>query len=398
MSALHSLTARLAALVVTIGVVVAMFVVGAGSSDAVPNAAAPDAQSVGGLPLDPCILPVPLPTCTPTSPSSSASPTATCTPPPVIGILMPCPPVATTPVTIPATPAPTVGATLTATAPTWSDPNGGTVSTAYQWYRAPAGTTTASPSPSSSPSPSGTAISGETKQTYTVLATDVGQQLYVVATGTSSMDFVGQAPGTSTSNKVTVGGELPKPSPAPAITGTPRVGQTLLATPGKWGADPQPDFTYQWYSRNGRWTKIAGAMKASYTVANADVGRKLAVVVTAKKDGYKDGVAVSNVVGVPKGASTTSLAAPHQVKPGRRIEVTAGVKSNDSTPSGRVRILEGATSVGSARLTSASGGVVRFTINKLSAGSHRLVAVYAGNSQISASKSRSVTVKVSKKH
>lgn len=64
----------------------------------------------------------------------------------------------------------------------------------------------------------------------------------------------------------------------PTITGTAQVGVELTATPGTWTGSPAPTFAYQWQAGG---TDIAGAMNATYTPVAGDVGKTLAVVVTA---------------------------------------------------------------------------------------------------------------------
>ncbi len=63
---------------------------------------------------------------------------------------------------------------------------------------------------------------------------------------------------------------------APAITGTPRVGQTLTATNGTWLGSPT--FKRQWKA-NG--VAINGATGATYAPVAADTGKTITVTVTA---------------------------------------------------------------------------------------------------------------------
>jgi hypothetical protein len=81
----------------------------------------------------------------------------------------------------------------------------------------------------------------------------------------------------------------PAPTPPvnqqlPSITGTAQVGQTLTAQPGNWrGTDPIT-FTYQWLRCTSTGTNcvaIDGATARTYVVRTADLGRRLAVRVTA---------------------------------------------------------------------------------------------------------------------
>jgi hypothetical protein len=67
-----------------------------------------------------------------------------------------------------------------------------------------------------------------------------------------------------------------KPPPAntvaPAVTGTPTVGQTLTTTNGTWTALSGPTFTRQWFRGN---TPIAGATALTYVLVTADQGYSL---------------------------------------------------------------------------------------------------------------------------
>lgn len=67
---------------------------------------------------------------------------------------------------------------------------------------------------------------------------------------------------------------------APAITGTPTVGETLTASNGTWtGKEPPVTFAYQWEAGG---VDIAGATAKTYTLTEAEVGKAVTVTVTAK--------------------------------------------------------------------------------------------------------------------
>lgn len=83
---------------------------------------------------------------------------------------------------------------------------------------------------------------------------------------------------------------LPKlTTSTPTISGSPRVGNTLTAKPGKWGPKPV-SFSYQWL-RSG--VPIAGATKDHYRVVQADAGTTLTVSVTGSKKGYASATVTS---------------------------------------------------------------------------------------------------------
>jgi hypothetical protein len=105
---------------------------------------------------------------------------------------------------------------------------------------------------------------------------------------------------------------------APAITGTPRVGQTLSCSNGTWSANPTA-FAYQW-NRNG--SPIAKAADRTYVVAAADLGYSLTCTVTASNAHGPGDPATSSPVLVP-------LPAP---PPGAPASTSAPVVFGTPTP------------------------------------------------------------------
>lgn len=80
---------------------------------------------------------------------------------------------------------------------------------------------------------------------------------------------------------------------APAITGTLTVTSILTVTNGTWTSQGAPTYTRQWYRGN---LLIAGATALTYTLAAADVGFKMRVVVKST-DSYGISYANSNITG-----------------------------------------------------------------------------------------------------
>jgi hypothetical protein len=69
----------------------------------------------------------------------------------------------------------------------------------------------------------------------------------------------------------------------PAITGTPKLGQTLTADRGRWAGGPSA-FTYQWNhcdAAGANCAPIAGAVASTYVPGTADAGMRITVTVTA---------------------------------------------------------------------------------------------------------------------
>ena len=87
------------------------------------------------------------------------------------------------------------------------------------------------------------------------------------------------------------------PTGAPAIAGTPQVGQTLTASPGDI-ADPDgianAVFGYQWVRLDGTTeTDISGATGSEYTLTSAEEGKTIKVRVTFTDDGGAEETLVS---------------------------------------------------------------------------------------------------------
>ncbi len=194
--------------------------------------------------------------------------------------------VATAPLT--ATPTPTitgkatVDQTLKAAPGTWAP---APVELGYQWYRG------------------SDAIPGATKSAYTVQAGDAGATLKVTVTGTKPGYTTASTTSAATGKVATATFTA---TPAPKITGTPKVDQTLTADPGTWGPAPVT-LTYQWYQGT---KAIAGATKGTYTVQAGDAGATLKVTVTGTKPGYTTASTTSAATGKVATATLTATPTP----------------------------------------------------------------------------------------
>jgi hypothetical protein len=173
-------------------------------------------------------------------------------PTPVVGIFTLfaaiAPTNATTPVVSGSTP---VGSVLTTTNGTW---NNSPTSFGYQWQRA------------------GVNISGANASTYTSVTADVGLAVRCVVT---AINAAGSA--SANSNAITVTPPTPVNTIAPAITGSPVVGNVLTTDNGTWSNSPT-GYTYQW-QKGG--VNISGAITSSYTSVAGDIGGIITCVVTA---------------------------------------------------------------------------------------------------------------------
>ncbi|MFD7310854.1 S8 family serine peptidase [Promicromonospora sp. NPDC059942] len=119
-------------------------------------------------------------------------------------------------------------------------------------------------------------ISGATKSTFKIPTSYDGRKLTVTVTG--------KRPGISTKSVTSAHSTVDakfSASPTPTISGSARVGAKLTVKTGTW--KPSPAFTYQWLADS---VPISGATSSSYTVKGPQLGKKISVVVTARKFGY----------------------------------------------------------------------------------------------------------------
>ena len=156
-------------------------------------------------------------------------------------------------------------------------------------------------------------------------------------------------------------------APAPTISGTLTVGQTLEVVTGSWS--PTPDsFTYVWKRAASAtatsWTTITGQTASKYVLAAADRGQFIRVDVTANKAGY----APATVFKVSSGAVTAPLTAvptptiSGTVKVGNTLTAGAGAAPTGATVKGYQW----------SRATSSSG--VYTSIDKATASTYVLTA------------------------
>jgi subtilisin family serine protease len=182
----------------------------------------------------------------------------------VSGVLTGAPPANVTPPVING--APRRGQVLTVSS-AW-DPAG--TSYAYQWQRSADGVTW-------------TTIGSASSYTLTTAERDTRVRVTITAT-----NAYGQASATSDPIGPVVG-DPPVSASAPTITGTTQRSYALTATAGSWDGQGNT-FKYQWQRDDGAgWAAISGAIGAVYTLAKADEGARVRVLVTATNpDGSVD--------------------------------------------------------------------------------------------------------------
>jgi len=148
--------------------------------------------------------------------------------------------------------------TLTADPGTWNPPD---VATTYQWLR------------------DGVAVPEATTSTYQLGLSDIGHVLSVSVTASKEL----LEPVTATSEptglvrraRFVVTGR-------PVITGSARFEHTVKALRGEW--TPRPAEVRLHWLRNGK--VVPGATKKTYRIGVPDVGARIAVRMTLRRDGY----------------------------------------------------------------------------------------------------------------
>ena len=141
----------------------------------------------------------------------------------------------------------------------------------------------------------GTTISGATTGSFVPTATQLGQTLDVVVTGTRP----GITPVVRTSNAsaaVEPGTQVLQPTPT--ITGTVRPGLVVTGVPGTW--DTGTTRTYKWYVGG---IEVPLAVTTTFVPGVLDIGKALTFEVTSTRPGYTPvtrSSAASTVLGLPQ--------------------------------------------------------------------------------------------------
>jgi surface antigen len=202
---------------------------------------------------------------------------------------------------------PRVGSPLTARVGAWSRTG---LSYAYQWRV------------------DGHAVPGAHDRTFAPRAQDVGLPVSVEVVASRSGYETARAASASTA---TVAHGALSVRTRPAITGTPRVGSALVATPGTWSASA--DHSYRWYAGG---VAVAGATGRTFTPTAAQRGKTVYVRVTASRAGYTSASAVSTGTAAVASGRIRFSTAPRitgTLKRGMVVTLEPGVH----TPSGATR-------------------------------------------------------------
>ena len=193
-----------------------------------------------------------------------------------------------------------VGQTLSTTNGTWT----GATTYSWQWWKLV--------NPADAPGAAGSsAIVGATTNSWTIPdASYIGFYAGVVVTAANVYANATANNATPNAGPITaaVSGSPPSNTAAPAVSGTPVVGNALSVSNGTWAGTPPITYTYQWWKLVNAGdapgaagsSAIAGATTNSWTIPDASyVGLYLAAVVTA-----------TNIYGLVSANSATPNAGP----------------------------------------------------------------------------------------
>jgi hypothetical protein len=125
---------------------------------------------------------------------------------------------------------------------------------------------------------------GATGSSYTLASSDVGHTITVTVTATNGN---GPTSATSPATASISAPGAPTNTALPAITGTPKQGQTLSASTGNWTGSPT-SYSYIWYdcdNAGANCKRIPNQHNTTYTLVAADVGHTIRVLITATNTG-----------------------------------------------------------------------------------------------------------------
>jgi Bacterial Ig-like domain (group 3) len=137
-----------------------------------------------------------------------------------------------------------------------------------------------------------------------------------------------------------------------------------------------------------------GAASTTTLVTNAGAHTYSAVFTPTDTDAYSGSTGTSAVT-VAKAASTVTVTWPRSATYGVASTVRVRVAASSGSPTGTVKVTEGAVTLGTATL-SAGVATLRIAATALKPGAHTLKATYAGTADIAAGSSTAGTLKVAK--
>ena len=275
----------------------------------------------------------------------------------------------------------TVGQELTAGVSGIDDDDGLPSVLDYQWFRVDADGTSNEEE-----------ISGETADTYTLTADDVGKRIKVKVSFTDELSGVEMRTSAAYPSSGTVTAAAGTPTGAPTITGTAQVGETLTAvTTGIMDDDglTNVSYTYQWIRVNGTDADISGANSSTYPLVTADLGKTIKVRVTFVDDA--DNTEMLTSAAYPSSGTVTTEVTPPSLSSATVQGMVLTLVYDEpldpaSTPAPRVYILTVTATVGTTTTNtetnpaavSVSGSRVTLTLDTAPAAGARVLLIYVG--------------------
>ena len=178
------------------------------------------------------------------------------------------------------------GESLTATSGTW---NGSPTNYSYKWYSCSAPVSTAA---SALPNWCNL-IPNETNSNLLTSVTLLGT--YIIA-GVTATNVAGSTTIWTTTSPLVV--QPAWPTISPSLSGTARVGLTLIANPGTWTGHPTPSISYKWFkcttqilsavnqSAPNTCALISNQITANYIIQASDIGYYILSMVSGSYIGY----------------------------------------------------------------------------------------------------------------
>ncbi|HEY2074128.1 MAG TPA: hypothetical protein VGG88_11190 [Gaiellaceae bacterium] len=238
-----------------------------------------------------------------------------------------------------------------------------------------------------------TAIAGATSATYTPVAADVGHAVVALATATASGKT--QAALSAASDPVAAPPVLAATT-APAVTGTPQIGQQLTGTTGVWTGTAPITYAFQWYrcdAGGAHCSSVHGATKPTYRLVAADKGKTIGFTVNASDaTGLKQPAYAALVGPVAAAAALAPTAQPKVTAQGQTFTVDAGAWT--TTPASTTVQWERCNANG--RMCTAIAGATSTSYTATSADSgHALVALVTAHVGATTASAFSVALKAS---
>jgi hypothetical protein len=209
-------------------------------------------------------------------------------------------------------------------------------------------------------------IAGATQPEYALTPDDVGSRVRVEVVA-SNAD--GASPAQRSAATAVVRIPVPTLVKRPAISGSPREGETLTATTGDWTGSPT-SYAYSWrrcVAGASNCPEIPGATDAAYVVQGVDVGSRIRVRVRATNAGgtSDSGSSVST-------AKVRAASAGFKLGPARRDRKRGLARLEVTVPGPGTLALARTAKVKGDQRTVAAAGTYKLTVKARGAAKQRL--------------------------